>query len=121
MVVVIFVMGVAIGHFFHPSSGSKVSYSINREPPPAKIVDINRDRLNKKLDLLRDYINFVNLPREQIGDTSTYVIRMGEEVQATNDAGIIEKYSATGDQNNQEKNILDFFNFLIESIKNDLK
>lgn len=78
-------------------------------------------KIGLKLDLLKDYTDFVLLPLEKISDPAKYADDMGKKVEEINDDEITSNYYATGEGDNREQKILDFLDFLNASIKSDLK
>lgn len=79
------------------------------------------EKINLKLDLLKDYTDFVLLPLEKISDPAKYADDMGEKVKEISDDEITSKYYATGETDGKEQKILDFLDFLNSSVKNDLQ
>lgn len=79
------------------------------------------EKINLKLDLLKDYTNFVLLPLEKIADPEKYADDMGKKVEEINDNEITSKFYATGETDGKEQKIIDFLDFLNTSIKSDLK
>ncbi|MBU2028950.1 hypothetical protein KJ761_03635 [Patescibacteria group bacterium] len=114
--------------------GASVGYSLGNKKP-VTILEKNSEQITtgnemtaekkaligQKLDLLKNYTNFVFLPPEATGDSLSYVEKMEKIVQSINDENITAKFYATGEAENKEQKIIDFLDFLNESIKADLQ
>lgn len=74
-----------------------------------------------KLDLLKSYTDFILLPVNKIGDSAAYTNEMTKQVQAINDSDIETKFYATGDKTGREQKIIDFLDYLNDSIRGDLQ
>mgnify|MGYP000890482974 CR=1 FL=1 len=122
-VVLILALGVILGYFWG-SKKSTSSLSVNNNLISSQENDvsgkISSTKAVLKLDLLRDYINFVYLPKEEIQNIQEYVENMGKKVEAIGDEEIREKFQATGNDAEREKRILEFFNFIIDDVKIEL-
>lgn len=123
--VIILVIGIMSGYWYRGSGESRVIVKSDESGSTAcqtKTVDsASREKMLLKMDLLRDYINFVNLPPAEIKDPNQYVNNMGTKVDAIADEKIREKYLATGDDAHRDRNILEFFNYVIDDVKDGLK
>ncbi|OGI28928.1 MAG: hypothetical protein A2288_02350 [Candidatus Moranbacteria bacterium RIFOXYA12_FULL_44_15] len=118
----ILVLGASGGYYAGSilnDSGASRCFTFDRAGEETGSTEKEKARL--KLDLLKDYTNLVYLPAEKIGDANAYVGAMDQKVKAIANDKISEKYYATGTEEGREAKILDFFNFLIEEAKNDLK
>lgn len=115
VLIAVFGLGALSGYYFSPKLNSKISYVINQKQ--GKESETDKGKQIQKLDLLKDYINFVVLPKEEVKDPEAYADNMEKKMQAVSDAALAEKYYATGEGENREKKILDFFNFVIEDVK----
>jgi hypothetical protein len=117
VLIIVFALGVVSGYFF---GGRNKSES-------GKSVTINNTSEKKatnallKLDLLKDYTGFILSPSETIGNSEEYANNMAEKVKKINDTEITSKFYATGETENKEQKIIDFLNFLNDSIKADLQ
>lgn len=99
-------------------------------PADSKATNPTKSALNKpysqseatvlKLSLLQDYINFIYLPEERILDVKNYVDEMNKKIDNISDEKISEKYYLTADDDDKETKILNFLNYTIDSVKNDL-
>jgi len=70
---------------------------------------------------LKSYTDFVLLPKEKIADPIKYADTMGELVKSINSEEITAKYYATGETEGKEQKIVDFLDYLSESLKADLR
>jgi len=75
----------------------------------------------QKLDLLKSYTDFIFLPKEKIGDPVAFADDMEKKVETIGDDVIASKYNATGESENKEQKIIDFLDFLNNSIRSDLQ
>jgi len=127
-VIAIFLAGVLTGYFFdHTKKKEILMRSI---PADSKATNPTKSALNKpysqseatvlKLSLLQDYINFIYLPEERILDVKNYVDEMNKKIDNISDEKISEKYYLTADDDDKETKILNFLNYTIDSVKNDL-
>jgi len=125
LVVIALIMGTGTGFYFGGKSSNdsklvKITNSKNEEVLNT-IVDASKKKLTlQKLDLLKSYTDFVLLPNEKIADPKKYANDMGEKVEAINNNEIAAKYYATGETDGKEQKIVDFLDYLNESIKADL-
>lgn len=87
----------------------------------AETIKLHNQSMILKLSLLKDYINFILLPSKDIADPKAYAAKMDQKAQAMNDKNLLDEYYATGDQQNKEKNILTFFNDLIDNVSTGLQ
>lgn len=121
--VLIFALGLALGYFWgNKKSTSKMSISNNlvssQENDSSGKISSAKTAL--KLDLLKDYINFVYIPKEEISNIQEYSDNMSKKVETIGDEKIKEKFQATGNDAEREKRILEFFNFIIDDVKSGL-
>lgn len=81
------------------------------------------DTLKLKVSLLQDYINFVLQPSWTMKkqDKIDYVKNMGEKVARIDEDGLTKKYNATGNAAKADENILEFFNFVLDDVKEGLR
>ena len=132
-VAVVFACGVGVGYFILPKlkSPGRTTALITHNSTTDKPIDntkenkggeVKKDNMALKLALLKDYTNFVYLPTEKIGDVSQYVAKMDEKVVMLDDSAIEEKYYSTGEGSPEEREqkVLDFLNFLIDGMVNDV-
>lgn len=122
-VVFILAIGAAVGYLWSnnrkPAKLSVGNSAVSNQTENAS-QSASNEKTALKLDLLKNYVNFVYLPAEEIKDSQDYADRMAQEVEAIGDSQITEKFQATGSGEDREKRILEFFNFLIGDIKNSL-
>jgi len=81
----------------------------------------NGTDLSQVYDLLKDYTDFVLLPKEKITDPTKYADDMGTKVKSINDDDITAKFYATGEAASKEQKIVDFLDLLNGKIKSDLQ
>lgn len=121
--VLILALGMALGYFWgNKKATSKLSISNNLVSSQENNASgkISSTKAILKLDLLRDYINFVYLPKEEVQNIQEYADNMSKKVESIGDEKIKEKFQATGNDVEREKRILEFFNFIIDDVKNGL-
>lgn len=122
-VVFILAIGIAAGYLWG-SNRKSTKLSVGNSAVSNQAENASQSASNEKtalkLDLLKNYVNFVYLPAEEIKDSQDYADRMAQEVEAIGDSQIMEKFQATGSGEDREKKILEFFNFLIGDIKSNL-
>lgn len=81
------------------------------------------ETLKLKVSLLQDYLNFVLQPSWTMKkqDRIDYVKNMGEKVKQIDEDDLTKKYTATGNAAKADENILEFFNFVLDDVKDGLK
>lgn len=122
ILILVFVAGLAGGYFYgskNQKTATSLPCSSDSQDSSAKVSDI--DKVNLKLDLLKDYTDFVLLPSEKIIDPLKYADDMGKKAVEIDDKEITAKFYATGEADNKEQKIVDFLDFLNNSIKDDLQ
>lgn len=119
------ILGLASGFYFgdkRAGSGKKVEINNNQTTCSTEIPNASKKTLAlQKLELLKSYTDFVLLPKEKIADPLKYVDDMGELVKSINSEEISAKYYATGETEGKEQKIVDFLDYLSESLKADLR
>lgn len=133
IIVFIFILGVGAGFYFGKSyekyscslkQGKEIVYKENCQSGDGKteknISSEKKERVNTEIRLLKDYVNFIYLPPEEIGNSEAYVTKMKEELAKLNDNALKDKFYSTGETANKEKNILNFINFLFDKTLSDL-
>lgn len=133
LILIVFLLGFSFGYFTKFLWSSKKNYPNKEivfsqkecEPIVKKVENLdnhdNHEVSIKRLDLLKDYINFVLMPKKKIVDIKKYVLEMNQKADEIGDPELSEKYSATGEDENREQRILDFFNFSISKVKAELE
>jgi len=113
----VFALGIISGYLFGSKNGvrSVKNFTINNDNSEKEIKAL------LKLDLLKEYTEFILLPSEKIGNSEEYANSMAEKVKNLDDPQITSKFYATGETENKEQKIIDFLNFLSESIKSDFQ
>lgn len=114
--------------------GASVGYSLGNKKPETileksseqimtgnEMTAEKKALIGQKLDLLKNYTNFVFLPPEATGDSLSYVEKMEKIIQSINNEEITAKFYVTGETENKEQKIIDFLDFLNENIKADLQ
>ena len=117
----IFALGSSVGYYYSNESKEQITIGKKSDSPAGIIGSGNKEKARIKLDLLREYTDFVFLPKEEMGDLVKYVDGMGEKVKLINDDALSAKFYATGEAENKEKKILDFLDSLNKSIASDLQ
>jgi len=119
-----FIVGLIGGYYYGHKSLTSGSVCIlngggatSEVPASAK----NFAQTALKIDLLKDYTDFVLLPKEKIADPVKYADMMGAKVKTINDSDITAKFYATGEIADKEQKILDFLDLLNGKIKSDLQ
>jgi hypothetical protein len=119
------ILGLSSGFYFGTKlggSGKKVEINNQKADCPTETSDAGQKTLAlQKLDLLKSYTDFVLLPKEKIADPVKYAEDMGELVKSINSEEITAKYYATGETEGKEQKIVDFLDYLSESLKADLR
>jgi hypothetical protein len=124
VLVLIFVLGVVSGYFLggRNKAGNEKGITIENSSDENKKMNTDKkDKLNLKIDLLKDYTELLGLPEGTIPDPVKYADAMGSKVQAIDDDELAAKYFATGESNEKTQKIKDFLDYLNESIKADLQ
>ena len=132
VIVLIFSAGAASGYFLSTKKSVQIknapsevcnipSISDNATAPTFNSAN-QKVQTGMKINLLQDYMNFIFLPKEKVGDPKQYTDSMTSKVAAIRDDELAAKFIATGTDNTGEREqmILDFMNAIIESIKKDL-
>lgn len=121
------IVGIAGGFYYGNKTDGQQAIEVtsSNKDETAPTSDVKPDASKKalalqKLDLLKRYTDFVKLPQNQVADPTKYANDMGEIVKAINDNKITAKFYATGETDNKEQKIVDFLDYLNESIKSDL-
>jgi hypothetical protein len=109
-IVIFFANGVAVGIIYE----KKQNAMIVSEQKKISLENSKKAILN--LDLLKDYLNFVFSPQESNPDPNQTAANLEKKAQLLNDADVMKKFYATGDQDGKEQKISDFFNSLIVNI-----
>ena len=124
IILVIFLLGGVLGRYLFPlqkTGGFTVQQSRSSDAAvPLALPQGTKEKVLLKLDLLKDYQNFIFLSKEEIKNPVAYANEMEKKAQTIGDAKLLEMYYATGEIDNKEKKITDYLNALIDSIKNDL-
>ena len=131
LIAAIFSAGAAGGYYF----GSKKSVvNQNKASDTCKLPAASNDsaisfdtdnqkiRTGMKINLLQDYIKFVFLSKEELGDPKQYADTLQTKVSAIRDEDLSNKFSATGTATDGErgKKVLDFINAIVESIRKEV-
>ncbi len=117
-------VGVAAGRYVFPRQGDTKSIQItgNQE---CSLKELDKEKLNMKLDLLQEYAVFTALPKEKFADPVNYADSMINTVKSLNEDELTAKFNATADPAKSDEQraaeIVKFLNFLATDIKNDLK
>lgn len=117
------IVGLA-GGYFYGNKNQKTAISLpcagdSQDSSANNIIDTEKIAL--KLNLLKDYTDFVLLPLEKIADPEKYADDMEKKAVEIGDNEIIAKFYATGETADKEQKILDFLDYLNESVKADLR
>lgn len=119
--VLVLLLGIGVGYYFGKRQveeakipGKENSLAIS------EVKTGENEKALQKLDLLKSYTDFIFLPKEKIEDPIAFAEDMTKKVETIGDDIITAKYSATGESENKEQKIIDFLDFLNESIKADL-
>jgi len=119
------ILGLSSGFYFgakQGGGGKKVEINNKQTVCPTETSDTSKKTLAlQKLDLLKSYTDFVLLPKEKIADPIKYADNMSEMVKNIKSEEIAAKYYATGEAEGKEQKIVDFLDYLSESLKADLR
>ena len=123
-----FFVGAAAGYYYGVKSQSdspgKIVFQSAEDKSDTISAEINsgkKAKVKKKLELLKNYTDFVLLPVDSIKDPVAYADDMGKQVESIDDADITAKFYATGEKIGKEQKIIDFLDSLNTSIQADLK
>lgn len=114
--------------FFIGYNYNKLEKSIIPKIKPIAISDSvcsknNFEKTKLKADLLKEYAYLILTPAEKIKDIDSYSVSMENKVNQISDNITTEKYVATFEVDTKEQKIIkiiEFFDYLSESIKSDL-
>lgn len=125
LLIVVFLLGAGVGFSLNylksdEAENKKEIMIVQKDCADTKET-VNYEKSIQELDLLKDYINFILLPKEKIGNIDEYVANMNKKADEIGDEELSKKYSATGEETDKEQKILDFFNFSIEKVKAELE
>lgn len=126
VVIVVFALalGAAVGYFWG-SKKSASGLSVSNIPASGQTKNTSGKysdgKAALKLDLLKDYINFIYLAKEEIENPQGIADKMGDKVAEISDQNITERFYVARDPKEDEKKIVEFFNYLIDDVKNSLK
>lgn len=107
---IVLAVGLGIGYYAGMKKAPQIAQS-----------SVNKKAVELKLGLLKTYLNFVMLPEEKIADPDKYAADMEKIAVATGDEDLLAKYRATGEEEKGDQKMLDFFNYLIESVRAEIK
>lgn len=122
-IILVFIVGIGTGYYFGSNAQSSKVIEIRNTAKERANTDLDADKKNltlQKLDLLKNYTDFIFLPPEATGNSLNYVEEMEKRVKSINDEKITAKFYTTGETENKEQKIIEFLDFLNESIKADL-
>ena len=121
--VAVFGGGIFLGYYMKPEKEKIISVSENKSctQQSQKLEDALKSNMqylsvtSARADILRDYVNFIFLPKEKIGNTDEYAKKMEEKIVALGDENLLQKFYATGEKNEEKRNanVLDFINEVI--------
>ena len=130
IILIIFLAGAAAGFFYHKFTNPQVwigeiprieEMKVPEEKAPES--ENQKVRTDIKLNILRDYINFVWFPSASEEEAQQKSDTMSRKVAALADENIKAKFYAVaeGDEAARRQKSLELINFLIDEIKKDFR